>query len=275
MENKEIVYTGIKYLTEEEAGLFYSDNKKFAKTCNIKENQYIIINKDEIYCYQDKKFRKVLYQTINNAWSGVLKPKNVEQRVAVDMVLDSRSAIKLITGTWGTGKTLILVTAALEAIENGRFDKIVWIRNNVAVKDTDALGALPGTELEKVLPYVMPMADHCGGISGIESLMQRNKLEVIPLGFLRGRSLKNSIILSSEAENLTRQHIQLLIGRIDEGSNLWMDADLKQRDRESFVKSQGIETMIDRLKNNPLFGYVHLVKSERSDAAKLADLLND
>ena len=120
----------------------------------------------------------------------------------------------------------------------------------------------------------MPMADHCGGIEGILSLLNSGKLEVIPLAFLRGRSIRNSIIISSEAENLTKEHIQLLIGRVDEGSNLWLDADCKQRDKVVFSNSQGIEVLIDRLKGESLFGYVHLVKSERSDTAALADKLN-
>ena len=99
-------------------------------------------------------------------------------------------------------------------------------------------------------------------------------LEVIPLGFLRGRSIRNAIIISSEAENLTKEHIQLLIGRVDEGSNLWLDADLRQRDRVVFERSAGIETMIERLTGEELFSYVHLVKSERSKTAELADKLN-
>lgn len=190
------------------------------------------------------------------------------------MLKDERTAIKLITGTFGTGKTLALVVGALEAVEKGRFEKIIWVRNNVQVKDTDPLGALPGDVYEKLLPYLGPMIDHVGGTDGAKMLIEEGKLEVIPLAYLRGRSIRNSIILSSEAENLTKQHIQLLIGRIDEGSNLWMDADLNQRDKVVFEKSQGIETMIDRLKGEPLFGYVHLTKVERSAAARLADKLD-
>ena len=174
-----------------------------------------------------------------------------------------------------THNTLLLVSAALEAIEKHKFEKIVWIRNNVQVKDTDNLGALPGTELDKMLPYVMPFADHCGGVEGVKRLIDDGILEVIPLGFLRGRSIRNAVIISSEAENLSKSHIQLLLGRVDEGSQLWLDADVRQRDRDIFVKSAGLETMIDKLKGNPLFGYVHLQKSERSATAQLADLLND
>ena len=263
-------YRGYIKLDDNQAAKFYSKQQIDEP---LYENEYIIIG-DDVYCYQNGFFRRVDFPVIDNAWSGTLKPRNIEQKAAMDMVLDEKSAVKLITGTWGTGKTLILVTAALKAIEEGRFDKIVWIRNNVQVKDSDALGALPGSELEKMIPYVMPMADHCGGIDGIERLIDRGTLEVIPLGFLRGRSIRNAVIISSEAENLTKEHIQLLMGRVDEGSNLWLDADVRQRDRVNFEKSKGIETMIERLAGEELFAYVHLIKSERSATAALADKLN-
>ena len=174
--------------------------------------------------------------------------------------------VKLLTGTWGAGKTIALIGQAMEDLEAGVFEKITWVRNNVQVKDTDALGALPGSSESKMLPYVMPFADHWGGEEAVEQMIEMGLLEVIPLGFLRGRSIRNSVILCSEAENL---------GRVDTGSQLWFDADVRQRDREAFVKSAGIETMVERLKGNPLFGYVHLQKSERSPASRLADLLND
>jgi len=266
-----IDYQGYVRLDDIQASKFYS---KEALDKTLIENEYVIIG-DDAYCYQNNSFRRVEYTTIENEWSGVLKPRNIEQRLAFDMMINVPSTIKLITGTWGTGKTLILVTSALKAIQEDRFEKIVWIRNNVQVKDTDQIGALPGSELDKLLPYVMPMADHCGGVDGIIRLIDTGRLEVIPLGFLRGRSIKNSIILSSEAENLTKEHLQLLIGRVDEGSNLWLDADNRQRDKVSFEKSKGIETLIERLKGEKLFSYVHLITSERSETAKLADKLNN
>lgn len=265
-------YLGYIRLSQEEYADFYSSGKI---TDNIiYENEYVFVE-DEVYCYQNKFFRRVNYPSIENKWSGMIKPKNIEQRAAIDMLLDNTSTLKLITGTFGTGKTLLLVTAALKALEESKFDKIVWIRNNISTKDTEQLGALPGNEIDKMLPWVMPMADHCGGVQGIERLLRDETLEIIPLGFLRGRSIRNSIIISTEAENLTKEHIQLLMGRVDSGSNLWMDADVKQRDRISFEKSKGIETLIEKLKGNELFGYVHLVKSERSQTAALADKLDN
>ena len=192
----------------------------------------------------------------------------------MDLLLRKEIPVKLITGKFGSGKSLICITAALQAVQRGEFEKIIFVRNNVQVKDTDALGALPGSVMEKTLPYVMPFADHCGGVEGVQMLIEQGKLEVIPLGFLRGRSIRNAILYSMESENLTKEHIQLIMGRIDEGSQLWMDGDLKQRDRQIFEKSAGLELMVERLKGNPLFGYVHLIKSERSKVAQLCDLMD-
>ena len=133
---------------------------------------------------------------------------------------------------------------------------------------------MPGDAVDKLLPYVGPLCDHVGGEQGVIRLIEQGRLEVIPLGFLRGRSIRNSIIMCTEAENLSREHLQLIIARVDEGSNLWLDADCRQRDRLIFEKQQGIEKMADRLKEERLFSWVHLVKSERSATAALADLLN-
>lgn len=264
-------YTGYKILNDDEMAHFYAG--QYPVTL-LNKNEYLILGSD-LYKHQDNQCIRVDYPIIESSWGGIVKPRNIEQRAAIDMLLDNHSTVKLITGTWGVGKTMLLAAAALYELQKNKFEKIVWVRNNVQVKDTDPLGALPGTELDKVLPYAMPLADHCGGIDGLKCLIESGKLEIIPLGFLRGRSIRNSIIIASEAENLTKEHIQLLLGRVDEGSNLWMDADLKQRDKAVFEKSAGIETMIDRLKGEELFGYVHLVKSERSATARLADKLND
>ena len=203
-----------------------------------------------------------------------MKPRNPQQYCAMDLLKQKDVPLKLITGNFGSGKSMMCIIGALELLEEGAFDKIIFVRNNVQVKDTDPWGALPGDLYSKSLPYLMPFCDHCGGIDGVERLINDGKLEVIPLAFLRGRSIRNSIIYSMESENLTKEHIQLIMGRVDEGSQLWMDGDIKQRDKVAFEKSQGLELMIDRLKGNKLFGYVHLVKSERSEVARLCDLLD-
>lgn len=272
-------YVGYKTVTmnQDEMAAFYSGT--WRPDCEFKVNEYLIIS-DEKGEIVDKRqwdgveFKSFPFPVINNDFIGAIKPRNVHQEIAMHMLRNPKIPVKLITGTYGSGKTLLLTAVAYDLVNRGKFNKIIWVRNNVQVKDTDQLGALPGDEVDKMLPYVMPLADHCGGVEGVRDLIERGALEVIPLGFLRGRSLRKSIIISSEAENLTKEHIQLMLGRIDEGSNLWMDADLRQRDRIAFERSKGIETMIEKLSGDPLFGYVHLTKTERSAAAQLADKMD-
>ena len=274
-------YTGIyeASLSNEELADFYESNGEVLCEQMV-ENQYLTLRaagSDEVVDYYRKKggvLHKVAFPSFKSDFCGTIKPRNPEQYCAMDL-LKSDVPIKLLTGKFGSGKTILIINWALEAIQKNQFEKIVFIRNNVQVKDTDPLGALPNGIFDKTLPYVMPFADHCGGVEGLKMLIDSGKLEVIPLGFLRGRSIRNSILYSMESENLTKQHIQLIMGRVDEGTQLVMDGDFKQKDRTIFERSQGLETMVERLVGNEYFGYVNLKKSERSKVAQLADLLDD
>lgn len=266
-------------LDDNKMASFYTNKELYIELYNLKENQYLLIKNEEgevvdKYCYQNGELRQVHFQTLGGVFTGAIKPRNPQQACLFDMLKDKTSKIKLVTGRFGSGKTIAMTNAALELIEKGKFERIVWVRNNVSVKDAPDIGFLPGTEIDKLMPYVMPLADHVGGEEGVKKMLEDGRLEVVPLGFLRGRSLRNSIVFCTECENLTRQHIQLLMGRIDEGSQLWMDGDIKQRDRAIFEQSAGLERMIERLSGNKLFAYIHLEKSERSEVAALADCLD-
>ena len=267
-------------LDDEKLAAFYNNKEVYAELFDLRENQYLLIEDStgevvDRYCYQNGELRQVMFCKLGGTFTGTVKPRNPQQVCLFDMLKDKISKIKLVTGRFGSGKTLAMTTAALELIEKGKFEKIVWVRNNVSVKDAPEIGFLPGTEIDKLMPYVMPLADHAGGAEGIKKMLENGTLEIIPLGHLRGRSLRNSIVFCTECENLTRQHLQLLMGRIDEGSQLWLDGDTKQRDRAIFEQSAGLERMIERLSGDKLFAHVHLEKSERSEVAALADKLDD
>ena len=267
-------------LDDNKLAAFYNNKDLYAELYGLKENEYLLIKDSseqvvDKYCYQNGELRQVLFCKLGGSFTGTIKPRNPQQACLFDMLKDKTSKIKLVTGRFGSGKTLAMTNAALELIEKGKFERIVWVRNNVSVKDAPEIGYLPGTEIDKLMPYVMPLADHAGGEEGVKKMLENSTLEVIPLGHLRGRSLRNCIVFCTECENLTRQHLQLLMGRIDEGSQLWLDGDCKQRDRVIFEQSAGLELMIERLSGNKLFAHIHLDKSERSEVAALADLLDD
>ena len=269
---------------------------EFAKFCTepympveMQENEYLLVytesertKKLELtghYVVKHGKLQKVSRDSISfksrksSEKTTTIYPRNDEQICAVNLLKDQDVTIKLLTGTWGTGKTMFLVSAALRALDSALFERIVWIRNNVRVANTEDLGALPGEVNEKLMPYLGPFIDHCGK-AGVECMLNNGKLVIEPLQSLRGRNLENTLILCSEAENLTTEHIQLIIARAAEGSEVWLDADTRQRDKVVFEHSKGIENLIEALAGEELFGYVHLTKSERSKTAALADKLN-
>lgn len=273
-------YLGYKevVISEEEASLLYSG--KYENNHEALRNQYVaFLNESgelyEIYKSDGEKLSRATYKNINNAFLGKVSPRNIHQRMAIDMLYDPKTTVKVITGKFGTGKDFLMCGAAAELIEKGKFDKIVYVRNNIEVKDSRPIGHLPGTYNEKLLPFAMPLADHLGGEDGLNYMIAKGQIEIVHLGFIRGRDIKNSIIICSECENMTKEHIQLLIGRVGEGSALWLNGDFKQCDAEVFRENSGLSKVISALKGNELFAYVRLQKTERSKTAALADLLDE
>lgn len=225
------------------------------------------------YKWQDGRHKPIWRKPVESSAIGKIKPKNPEQACAIDLLLDEQSTVKCITGSFGSGKTFLACACAFKLLQDGRFDRIVWVRNNIEVKDSNRIGFLPGDYSDKMAVWAMPLADHIGGREQLDILMQRDKVCVEHLGFMRGRDIKNSIIFCSEAEHLTREHVQLLLGRVAEGSILIFEGDFRQIDAKAFEQDNGLAAAIHCLKGNKLFSYVHMQESVRSETAKLADLL--
>lgn len=275
---KKEVYSGYKYvkLDDEKMAELYSNLKYNYFNCLI--NEYIIIQNSQGEVvdkmrWDGEKFIPIRYKVITNYLEKV-KPRNAEQELLVDLLFNDNIPIKVVTGNYGSGKTLFSSMAALSMIDGGKYDSMIYLRNNYGVKNTKDIGALPAGKCDKLLPFASPLADHVGGECGLQMLIGEHRLEIEHLGFLRGRNLANKIIMVNESENLTKEHVQLIISRMAEGSILIFDGDTKQIDNKIFEKNNGLTSVIDSLKGNPLFGCVRLSKTERSDAAKLAEYLD-
>jgi predicted ribonuclease YlaK len=277
-KNKDI-YKGYKEVTlsDEKMAYFYShlNENQFSNLIN----EYLIIKNSDGEIVEKRKWNGesyvlVSFKQINNDFIGKIKPRNMEQELAFDMLQDKESTIKVLTGGYGTGKDYLMVSTALDLIKNHKYNKIMWVRNNIEVKNSKPIGFLPNGMKDKLLPFAMVMADHLGGVDGLELLITQQKIEIGHLGFMRGRDIKNTIIMCSEAENMTKEHIQLLIGRVGEGSALWLNGDYRQTDDNVFENNNGLIKSIERLKGNRKFGFVKLKTTERSETAQLADLLD-
>lgn len=267
---------------EEALAMAYSKDVEQKNLFDTPTNGYVLIPNADAdgntagLRWNGSRYVPIKYKKISNRFTGDIRPLNNQQKLAFDMLQNDNITVKMLAGTFGSGKTMLMVSSAIDMIEKHKVDKLIWIRNNIEVKNTKELGALPGTLLEKLgaASFAGPLADHLGGESGLEYWIKNGQVEVAHLGFIRGRDYKNSILLVSEAENLTKEHIQLLLGRVGEGSMLWLDGDLKQTDEAVFENNSGMRKAISALTGNPHFAYVYMPKTERSETAQLADLLD-
>ena len=207
----------------------------------------------------------------------MIVPRNVRQRCAIDMLQDEKTKIKALFGTFGAGKDYLMLGQALSMVNDEAcpIDKIVWVRNNIEVKDSNPIGFLPNSLEDKLMPFLMPLVDHLGGEKEIlETMMAEGKIEVQHLGFIRGRDIKNAIIYVTEVQSNTLEHIQLLIGRVGEGSQIWFNGDDQQTDSNKFEFNNGVRAL-KKLSGQSLYGQVTLDKTERSEVARLSAILGE
>jgi predicted ribonuclease YlaK len=272
-------YLGFKEVTlsDEELALIYQKTPGYNLGCI--ENEYLVVhNKSgeavDHFRWDGSQFVQVPFKQINSRFCGKVKPRNTQQRLAIDMLYNPEITINMLGGKFGTGKTFIMATTAMDLIEKGKYEKLIYVRNNIEVKDSKPIGFIPGDKDDKLLPFAMPLADNIGGPEALKMMISQGNIETVHFGQIRGRDFKNSIIMCSEVENMTKEHIQLLIGRVGEGSVLWLDGDVKQVDMEVFRRNSGMQIALERLSGHHRFGYVKLLKTERSETAAMADLLD-
>lgn len=212
-----------------------------------------------------------------------IQARNTEQKFALDVLNDPDIKLIGITGKAGTGKTLLALAAALKQAKE--YKQILLARPIVALANKD-IGFLPGTEKDKVGPYMQPLFDNLNVIKSqfpanssevrsIDEMQKNNQLVIEALAFIRGRSLAETFCIVDEAQNLTPHEIKTIITRTGEGTKMVFTGDVQQIDSPYLdMQSNGLAYMVDRMKGHNLFAHINLIKGERSELAELAaDLL--
>ena len=272
-------YKGYKEVTlsDEEMSYFYLHTNENIYNCEV--NEYLIIKKSdgEIVDYRKwdgMEHKAISYKQINSHFLGKIKPRNPQQVLAFDMLQNNSITLKVLSGGFGSGKSMLMIANALKLIEEGKYERLVFVRNPITVKNITEIGFLPGELESKLKPGAMVLADHLGGETSLDMQIMAGNISIEYIGNIRGRDYKNCIIYCTEAENLSKEHVQLLIGRVSEGSSLWLDGDYKQVDSPLFRMNNGLLSAVQKLAGHEKFGYVQLQKTERSETAAMADLLD-
>jgi PhoH-like ATPase len=211
-----------------------------------------------------------------------IKPRNAEQTFAINSILDPAIKLVSIQGVAGTGKTLLALASALEQRKN--FKQIYLARPIVPLSNKD-IGYLPGDIKSKLNPYMEPLFDNLKLIQNqfhetdqdyqrITDMVNKEKLVITPLAYIRGRSLSNIFFIVDEAQNLTPHEVKTIISRAGENTKIVFTGDIYQIDTPYLdAQSNGLSYIIDRLKDHPLYSHITLQKGERSELANLANEL--
>ena len=212
-----------------------------------------------------------------HAWG--ISPKNIGQAMAMHALLDPHIDLVILTGPAGSGKTLLALAAALEmVVERNMYDKIIVTRSTPEI--AESIGFLPGTEEEKMAPWLAAITDslevlhkHDENVKGSMSyIMEKANIQFKSVNFMRGRSIQNAIVILDESQNLTAAQLKTIITRCGEGTKLICGGNLAQIDSNYLsAVTSGLTYLVERFKNFSGSATINLDGVVRSRLAEFAE----
>jgi PhoH-like ATPase len=288
IKNVNTLYTGRTVLNDIPAAVIselyevgFCDVKKVMPK-KPRKNHFFILKSERnsvLACYNPVEDR--IEKVDKKAVYGI-RPRNAEQTFAIHAILNPNIKLITVQGVAGTGKTLLALASALEQKKN--YKQIFLARPIVPLSNKD-IGYLPGDIKSKLNPYMEPLWDNLKFIQNqfeehekdfqkINEMLMKDVLNIMPLAYIRGRSLSNIIFIVDEAQNLTPHEVKTIITRAGENTKIIFTGDIYQIDTPYLdTQSNGLSYLIDRVQNHDLYAHITLEKGERSELANLANEL--
>ncbi|MDY6910496.1 MAG: PhoH family protein [Thermodesulfobacteriota bacterium] len=277
------LYKGVGelFLASEELNTFYQENGlPWNGPTALYPNEFVVLKSldnpsQSALCRHIGRHLHPLRHEQAVTWG--VKPRNKEQKFAMELLLDDSIQVVTLVGRAGTGKTLLALAAGMEKVlEQNAYSRFLVTRPVIPMGDD--LGFLPGTKEEKLRPWMQPIYDNLEYLFRdaddpsdlIDDLLHRGTLELEALTYIRGRSIPSQFILCDEAQNLSPNMIKALVTRVGEGTKIVFTGDPEQIDHPYLdASSNGLTYLVEKLKGENLAGHVTLFQGERSRVAEM------
>ena len=256
------------------------ENIKFFPNQGLLLNNPEVPEEDVLAIYNQSKNKFLTVSKEQGVWG--IRPRNLEQRLALALLVDPNISIVTLSGKAGTGKTLLALAVGLQQMMVDNIYSRMLVSRPIFPMGRD-LGFLPGDTQEKLSPWMQPIFDNLELLinntsekksskrDSYQELMERGMLVVEPLTYIRGRSIPNQHMIVDEAQNLTPHEMKTIVSRAGDGTKIVLTGDPNQIDNTDVnLSSNGLSTLVERFKGSQLAGHVRFTSVERSALAELA-----
>lgn len=268
------------FISIEEVQSELDENIKFFPNQGLLLNNPEVPEEDVLAIYNQSKNKFLTVSKEQGVWG--IRPRNLEQRLALALLVDPNISIVTLSGKAGTGKTLLALAVGLQQMMVDNIYSRMLVSRPIFPMGRD-LGFLPGDTQEKLSPWMQPIFDNLELLinntsekksskrDSYQELMERGMLVVEPLTYIRGRSIPNQHMIVDEAQNLTPHEMKTIVSRAGDGTKIVLTGDPNQIDNTDVnLSSNGLSTLVERFKGSQLAGHVRFTSVERSALAELA-----
>ena len=269
---KDDIYTGIRKLslTEQEQVNLLNDPSLY----NFYPNEYVIINnltskKEKLYTWNNRYLEEAKVKPIVNKYVNKIAPLDIYQSAFIHMLQNDDVKIKITDSIYGAGKSFLMIHWALQILEKEKFNKLYFIKSDSPPKNRKEFPPIPGNVVEKFEPYLGVLCDVTSEDNVTDILLRNNKLDILPIQFAKGRSVRKAIWYVNECQDFTPSEMERLLSRVGEDTIVLLDGSTTQIDNKYCLNRNGLTVTSNNFKEKFIAAQVNMVEDYRSEISKM------